>query len=405
MGQLEIHQGDCLTVMRGIPSSRYHLVYLDPPFLTQRQHSLATRDGQTTYSFRDIWASHEEYAIFLHERITECHRLLHEQGSLFFHCDRNASHIARIVLDRAFGPEMFRSEIIWSYRRWSNSARGLMPSHQNILLYTKSDHYKFNKIITGYSETTNIDQIIQRRSRDHRNKSVYARADDGQIISNGGKAGVALGDVWEIPYLNPKARERVGYPTQKPILLLERIIEISTDAEDWVLDPCCGSGTTLVASSLMGRNATGIDVSTDAIALTKARTSTLVRSDSNLLKKGRAAYLRSDLDALRHLIGMDFHPVQRNKGIDAILKDDCNGSPVLVRIQREGESLHDAISAISRAAREKGHCVLVVVAIDDRSLCDDCFLGDQVHVIPSAALGVRKLLSSVYAGSTGPSSI
>lgn len=400
--RVEIHHGDCLEVMQEIPSSRYHLIYLDPPFLTQRRHSLATKDGETTYSFRDIWDSPEEYSLFLIERISECYRLLHEEGSLFFHCDRNASHIARIVLDQIFGSERFRSEIIWSYRRWSNSARGLMPNHQNILLYSKSDRHKFNRITVDYSETTNIDQIVQRRCRDHRNKSVYARTDDGEVISNGAKAGVPLGDVWEIPYLNPKARERVGYPTQKPILLLERIIELSTDPGDWVLDPCCGSGTTLVAAGLMDRNATGIDVSADAIAVTKARTGTPVRSDSYLLKKGREAYLRSDLDTLGHLIGMEFHPVQRNKGIDAILKTDCNGSPVFVRIQREGESLHDAVSAIQRAARDKGKCLLIVIATDDRTLWDDCSFESQVHIIPCAALGIRKLLSGVRANVTEP---
>jgi site-specific DNA-methyltransferase (adenine-specific) len=95
--------------------------------------------------------------------------------------------------------------------------------------------------------------------RDSYGKSAYKKSIHGDIIWGKEKKGVALGDVWEIPYLNPKASERSGYPTQKPILLLERIIEISTDVNDVVLDPFCGSGTTLVAAKLLGRRFIGIE--------------------------------------------------------------------------------------------------------------------------------------------------
>lgn len=98
-----------------------------------------------------------------------------------------------------------------------------------------------------------IDQILQQRERDADGKSAYRRDDSGIPIANGAKRGVPLGDVWDIPYLNPKAKERVGYPTQKPILLLDRIIEIASNPEDCVLDPFCGSGTTLVAAHLADR--------------------------------------------------------------------------------------------------------------------------------------------------------
>lgn len=111
----------------------------------------------------------------------------------------------------------------------------------------------FNPQFVEYSPSTNVDQILQQRTRDASGKSVYRKDINGTILSNGAKRGVPLGDVWDIPYLNPKARERVGYPTQKPILLLERIIQLSTQVGDVVLDPCCGSGTTLVAAKLLQR--------------------------------------------------------------------------------------------------------------------------------------------------------
>lgn len=163
-----------------------------------------------------------------------------------------------------FGSENFRSEIIWHYRRWSNSQRGLLLAHQTILYYTKSDQFTFNEMWTEYSPATNVDQILQRRSRDEFNKSVYDRDEDGNVIANGSKRGVPLSDVWDIPFLNPKAKERTGYPTQKPLSLLERIITLTTNEGDCVVDPFCGSGTTLVAAQSLGRTAIGVDVSEDA---------------------------------------------------------------------------------------------------------------------------------------------
>ena len=94
-------------------------------------------------------------------------------------------HLARALLDEVFGAENFRSEIIWHYRRWSNSQRGLLPAHQDILYYTKTDTYTFNEVWTDYSLTTNVDQILQRRTRDDSNKSVYDRDEDRNVVSNG----------------------------------------------------------------------------------------------------------------------------------------------------------------------------------------------------------------------------
>src|SRR5262249_12109144 len=161
-------------------------------------------------------------------------------------------------------------------------------------------------------------QILQRRSRDEFNKSVYHRDDDGNVIANGNKRGVPLSDVWDIPFLNPKAKERTGYPTQKPLLLLERIITLTTNDGDCVLDPFCGSGTTLVAAQFLHRRAIGIDVSEDAVALTKKRLNKSVRSSSRLMEVGREAYRNADEVVLALLQGLEYVPIQRNNGIDAI---------------------------------------------------------------------------------------
>ena len=246
--------------------------------------------------------------------------MLKATGSLFFHCDTNASHHIRCLLDEVFGEAMFRSEIIWHYRRWSNSQRNPMPSHQTIFFYTKTDDYQYHQLFDDYSPSTNVDQILQRRQRDEHGKAVYARDGSGNVIHDGHKKGVPIADVWDIPLLNPKAKERVGYPTQKPILLLERIIALVTSPGDLVLDPFSGSGTTLVAAELLGRNSLGIDVAVEAVQLAKQRLEQPFKTSSELLRKGRETYVQSDEEALAYLHGLPIIPVQRNRGIDAILK-------------------------------------------------------------------------------------
>src|SRR5262249_11305009 len=204
-----LYNGDCLEILRTIECGTVDLFYIDPPFFTQKMHVLMTRDAKTKYAFTDIWPSRDKYGDFLWDRMRECRRCLKDTGSLFFHCDDNSAHIARVVLDDIFGSTNFQSEIIWNYRRWSNSKKGLLPSHQTILFYSCSDAFKFNTITTPYSESTNLDQILQKRVRDKRGKAIYARDSQGAPITNGAKLGVPLGDVWDIPYLNPKAKERI----------------------------------------------------------------------------------------------------------------------------------------------------------------------------------------------------
>jgi site-specific DNA-methyltransferase (adenine-specific) len=159
----EVRHGDCLEVVRGLAAESVDLVYVDPPFFTQKTHSLVTRDRTTKFEFSDEWKSRGEYIEFLRFRLKEFHRVLKATGSLFFQCDTSASHHIRCLLDEVFGDAMFRSEIIWHYRRWSNSQRNPMPSHQNIFFYSKTDAYQYHQLFDDYSPSTNVDQILQRR--------------------------------------------------------------------------------------------------------------------------------------------------------------------------------------------------------------------------------------------------
>lgn len=363
----EVLQGDCLNVLKKLKASSVDLVYLDPPFFTQKKHTLRNRENTKTYSFDDSWSSIETYRNYIKERLIECRRTLKPTGSIFLHCDKAASHHLRVALDEVFGASNFQSEIIWSYRRWSNSKKGLLNSHQVIFFYSKTSDFKFNQMYSAYSPTTNIDQIFQKRVRDENGKTKYKIGEMGgaELIDN--KTGVPLSDVWEIPYLNPKAKERVGYPTQKPILLLEQIIKLASDEDDVILDPFCGSGTTLVAAKLLNRQYVGIDVSEEAVSLTKERLVNPVKSESNLLKSGKDSYKNQSDEILSILVEIDAEPVQRNKGIDGFLKIDGKMKPIPVRVQRENETFDNAKRLLLKAIGKNGFKRAVLLKTNDSS--------------------------------------
>ena len=353
--------GDCLEHLKKMPQDSVDLVYLDPPFFTQKTHKLSDKTGLNLYEFSDQWDSYLDYASFLRDRLFELKRVMKDTASIFFHCDNNASHIIRFIMDDVFGGANFRSKIIWTYRRWSNAKKGLLPSYQEIYFYSKTPQFKFNKIFTEYSPATNLDQILQRRKRDDRGKAVYAKTESGEIIPNGSKIGVPLTDVWELPFLNPKASERVGYPTQKPILLLEKILLLTTDKLDIVLDPFCGSGTSLVAAKLLDRQFIGIDISHEAIEITNKRLANPIKTFSALLEKGKDSYINNENRLQRYLKEDSFSLVHRNKGIDGILKKSIDNRPVLIKVQRDEESLSQAASALVQASSSKGNPFLLLI--------------------------------------------
>ena len=214
-----IYQDDCLTVLRAFSDMSIDMIYLDPPFYSQKKQTLSDSNGKK-YEFSDVWNSRQDYLEYMRIRLIEMKRVLKDTGNIFLHCDTSAGHYLRVLLDEIFGEKNFRSEIIWAYKRWSNSKKGLLPNHQTIYYYSKSEHYKFNTLYTAYSPTTNIDQILQERERNADGKTIYKRDKNGEIVASKEKKGVPVSDVWDIPFLNPKAKERTGYPTQKPIELL-----------------------------------------------------------------------------------------------------------------------------------------------------------------------------------------
>ncbi len=355
-----LYSGDCLSWLQTIDPGSIDLVYLDPPFFTQKVQKSKTRDNTQEYCFSDTWANIEEYKMFLRLRIEQCRKVLRGTGSIFVHCDSSASHHIRLILDEIFGSENFKSEIIWVYKRWSNAKRGLLNAHQTLYFYSKSETFKFNIILTGYSSTTNIDQILQQRERDKHGKSAYKKDYQGRVVLGKEKCGVPLSNVWEIPYLNPKASERTGYPTQKPVLLLEKIIEIATDKGDVVLDPMCGSGTSLVAAELLERHWIGIDTEPKAIELAKARLDKPQKTVSRLLEVGKDTYRKQDAKTRSLLETMNALVVERNNGLDGFLKVHYLDAPVAIRIQKENESLEETRRQLLKASTNKG-CILKIL--------------------------------------------
>ncbi|WP_318351318.1 DNA-methyltransferase [Aquipluma nitroreducens] len=366
------------------------LVYFDPPFFTQKTHSLKTRDNTKTYEFEDKYNSLNEYLELIENVLIQSKRVLKDTGSVFLHCDKTASHNIRIILDKVFGRDNFQSEIVWSYKRWSNSKKGLLNAHQIIFFYSKTRDFKFNTIYTDYSATTNIDRILQERERDENGKSVYKKDEDGNVVIGKEKKGVPLSDVWDIPYLNPKAKERTGYPTQKPVLLLNQIIRIVTDEGDIVIDPFCGSGTTCVSAKHLKRNYIGIDKSKDAVDLAESRLDEMVITESELLNKGTESYLEKTEKQLAILQNINATPVQRNSGIDGFLKEQINGGPVPVKIQGDYETLEDAIEKLEKASFGKGYDYKIVIQTKESVTSRLFGFESDVEIIKSLELQAKE---------------
>lgn len=370
-----VHCADALSDLPAlVDEESVDLAYIDPPFFTQKQQRGRNRQTGDVSVFEDRWDHIDTYRKWAQQLFAAVARTLCKSGGLLVHCDWRTVHHLRVALDEVVGSENFRNEIVWHYRKWTNSRSSLQRTHQTILYYAKSDAHCPDVPLVDYSPTTNLDQIWQARTRNDDNVAVYLTADGGPI-SSGAKQGVPMGDVWDIPYLNPKARERVGYPTQKPLMLLERLVALASPPEGVVLDPCCGSGSTLVAAKLLGRHWIGLDTSPEAVALSEARIGNPVRSESTVERAGRDSFFRvHDDDVLeRTLRLLGAHVVHRNKLIDGYVSPTglrrlglSDTLTVMVRVIRPKEALHELAEQLSRLAYKK-RCDLALLVARDAS--------------------------------------
>lgn len=230
--------GDCVDVLAQLPESHADLVYLDPPFDTGRAPK-ARRGTSATYG--DAWRSDTAYIEFMRPRLAGCHRVLKRTGSILLHCDWRHSHHLRLLLDELFGSQRFVNHLIWSYGLGGSSPRGFARKHDDILFYARGERHWF--------EPPRVPATSVRLA--------------GQMKK--------ATDVIDIPAINNMAKERTGYPTQKPLALLRLLVGACCPSGGLVIDPFCGSGTTLVAAQALGRDAIGVDTSADAVAVARRR--------------------------------------------------------------------------------------------------------------------------------------
>jgi len=303
--------GDNLYILRDyLPDQSVDLIYLDPPFNSNRSYNVlfkeeSGRESQAQLAaFEDTWhwdsstaqlyfdlvnasvprvshmiaALHDfiganqmmAYLVMMTARLVELHRVLKPTGSLYLHCDPTASHYLKIIMDVIFGKQNFRNEIVWCYETAGKSKTHFSRKHDVILFYSKSDKWVFNADAVS---------IPRKRGKHMRLGVENGREYEEKIDKKTGKVyrwffdkGRLPFDYWtDIQFINRDEAQRLGYPTQKPIALLERIIQASSNPGDLVLDPFCGCGTAIAAAHKLGRRWIGIDITHLAITLQKYR--------------------------------------------------------------------------------------------------------------------------------------
>lgn len=255
-------------------AGKINLIYIDPPFFTGADFKIRTKIGDEKIekepsiieerAYRDTWSGGiASYLKYMYERLVLMRELLAENGSIYVHLDWHVGHYVKVMMDEIFGYENFVNEIVWSYRTGGASVRNWSQKHDTILFYSKTDKYTFN---------------TQKEKAYTKSKSRKA----GVIDYGGGEAEffedeygvynwVIARDVWDIPYINSQAYERLAFDTQKPEALLKRIILASSNPGDIVADFFCGSGTTLAVAEKLGRRWIGSDLSKFAIQVTRKR--------------------------------------------------------------------------------------------------------------------------------------
>ncbi len=260
--------GDNLAALRALADDasvrgRVALAYLDPPFGTGRDFG----------AYDDRWrGGRGELVEAIVARLGAVRELLSDDGAVLVHLDARVAHLVAVALDELFGPgdreprggeprPGFRNEIVWTYGLGGSSSRSYPRKHDNILWYTKGSAWTFEAPRVAA-------RSIRMRGETKKQLDVFIGPPALDYLDEGARS---LADVWDVAAINNMARERTGYPTQKPLALLEPLVRAHTRAGDLVLDPYCGSGTTLVAAVRNGRRAIGIDASDAAIATARAR--------------------------------------------------------------------------------------------------------------------------------------
>jgi DNA modification methylase len=344
--------GDNLEILKGFSDETVDLIYLDPPFFSNRNYEVIWGDSGEIRSFQDRWAGGiSHYIEWLKERVVEMHRILKPMGNIFLHCDWHANAYIRVhILDRIFGEENFRNEIIWKRAEtvkgnFGQGKKSLDYNTDTILYYSKSNKPLFIQPFTDYNERY-IEKSYKYSDPDGRKYQLiaidgpggaskgnpqyeimgvtrywrYSKEKMDELIKEGlivqtkpgnvprkkqyldeGK-GVPVQSLWDdIPALQAQSKERIGYPTQKPEALLERIIKMASDEGDLVLDPFVGGGTTIAVADKLCRQWIGIDQSPMAVKVTEFRLQRIQNNQPEFVFSPYTVQLyKYDYDTLRY---------------------------------------------------------------------------------------------------------
>lgn len=301
-----LYYGDNLDILRRyVKDASVDLVYLDPPFNSNASYNVlyaehnGTKAASQIKAFEDTWTWDQEaaaayqsvvelggkpsqamqafrtflgetdmlaYLAMMAPRLIELHRILKPTGSIYLHCDATASHYLKMLMDAIFGQACFQNEVIWSYRRWPSPSNHFQRMHDTLLFYANcsSGPGTFN---VEYEE--NSPSYMKRFGG--KTQMLDPKTKTRKITLDEESKGLPRRDVWDISIIAGSAKERLGYPTQKPEELLERIINTSSNPGDIVLDPFCGCGTAIAVAQRLNRRWIGIDITCLATALIKTR--------------------------------------------------------------------------------------------------------------------------------------
>ena len=406
---------DCLDVLNdpnALPDESVDLIYLDPPFNSKSTYNLPfkgqyKRDAKPVMAFKDTWSwteneeenlsrlksgegkdcllaeiveiakrvfkerpnaavSTSAYLLNMAIRLKPMKRVLKKTGSIYLHCDPTASHYLKMLMDAIFGEKNFKNEIIWHYQTGGASKKWFSKKHDTILFYTRTDRYTFN------SQDVRVPRSEKSLIRAQNPKGARISSDDTTKLAP---------DVWiDVAAINPMAKERLGYPTQKPLALLDRIIKASSNEGDIVFDPFCGCGTTFHAAENLKRQWVGIDISQFSAGLVRNR----LLENFPLLNRGQIPVIGCPLSAVEaeELAKTDpfefekwacgevgaeglFHePGERGAdgGIDGVIPfyygelfDNKPPKKTFAVVQVKGGKVHpDSVKALSTTVRQSG---------------------------------------------------
>lgn len=403
---------DNLTALARMPEASVDLVYLDPPFFSNRVYEVIWGDESEVRSFEDRWdGGMQVYVDWMRQRVRQLHRVLKPAGSLYLHCDPHASHYLKVMLDEVFGMANFRSEVTWRRTTTHNDAKRWSPNADILLYYGKSkrvtwnpahlDHdpeyiaskyrhldpdgrrYRLDNMTSpnprpnltyvwrGHGPPANGWRYSQRRMQElHEEGRIWypdiksKRPQLKRFLDE--QPGPVAGNVWtDISAINSRAAERLGYPTQKPEALLKRIIEASSSPDDVVLDPFCGCGTAVSAAEQLGRRWIGIDISPTAVGIMKARLRTVTPTPVRVLG------LPDSVESLRTLAPFEFQNwvIQRFVGTHSPRKSNdmgIDGYSFMVghpiQVKRSDSVGRNVVDNFETAMRRGGHETGYIVA-------------------------------------------